>query len=708
VRSLVVSNATSPRPAAERLLQSVRTLTAAASSGAGSVDLAERVAAEVVELLGADGCAVFRFDGDEAVMVSGAAAPGFSIFTRGTRFALEESPVSGTIRRTGKPARSADYAARSGDGPRRVGALGYRTVVGAPIFVRGELWGTVTAGSGREERLPPGSELDLELFAELCAMAVASGEDLALLESRTAEQAALLRISRVVLEGAEADVVLSAVAREGAQLLGLTDGAVLRYREDGSVEAAAEWSAGSRAAEDDSRGEGGRRDDVAALVRDRRAVVSVGDPDSTAAGDSRLALGLPVGWGAPIEIEGRLWGALVVAGPAGLPIAADAGRRLARFVELSGHGVARLEARAALVEQVVETEQFAALVELSDDFIAIADLEGNCVYLNRGGRRLVGLDSLEEARSHAIPEFLTPEGVAASLEVEQPAVMTTGSWEGESTLRHFKTGEEIPVSINSFLVVHPITGQPLALATVQRDLRELKVAEESLRARAEEVEQLAAARRFLLVEALRAEERMRRQIGDSLHDDVLQELYAARQDLAETERDSQALDRARVAVDAASRQLRDAVGDLHPAVAWTHDLETRLRAILERGGERAGFEWTLEFAVDGPSGADDLVLALVRELVQNVVKHAGANSVTVAVSAEGGNLAVSVADDGRGMSPGRPVEALRAGHIGIASARERVDALGGRFDLDSEPGAGTRVRVLVPRSGLGELSGPGG
>ena len=82
---------------------------------------------------------------------------------------------------------------------------------------------------------------------------------------------------------------------------------------------------------------------------------------------------------------------------------------------------------------------------------------------------------------------------------------------------------------------------------------------------------------------------MRRQIGDALHDDVLQELYAARLDLAGAGEDAEASHRARVAVDAAARQLRDAVGDLHPAVSWTHGLESRLRAVLEQGGERAGF-----------------------------------------------------------------------------------------------------------------------
>jgi PAS domain S-box-containing protein len=661
--------------------------------------LADVVADEVIALLGADSSAVFSFDGDEIVMVGGRAAPGHRMFTHGARFPIEEGMVSHRIRSTGRPVYARDYSDRPGDAPRRVGALGYRTVVGAPVFLAGRLWGNVYAASQHEDRLPPGTEHTLEVFAELCAVAIASGANLAQLESQTAEQAALLSVSRSVLESPEEERVLETIAREAALLLGLESGAVVRF-DRGPSERLAEWHADAESS--------GRvaQDDLAALVRQRQDVVRLGDPDSTAIDTEQRALGHALGWGAPIRIERRLWGAVLVGGAPGRPVAADAADRLGRFSELSGLAIARVEARARLVEQLVETEQFAALVELSDDFIAIADLDGRCLYVNRGGRRMLGIASLEEARSHAIPEFLTPEGVKASLEVEQPAVREHGSWQGESTLRHFETGESIPVSINSFLVTHPITGAPLVLATVQRDLRDRQRAEEELRARAEEVEKLAAARRFLLVEALGAEDRMRRQIADSLHDDVLQELYAARQDLLEAKSEEEALQRALVSVDAASRELRGAVRDLHPAVSWTRDLGARLRAILERGAERGGFEPRLEFEAQSTGEDDDLVLALVREFVQNVVKHADAAEVTVAVTERADGLTVEVHDDGRGMAPSRPLDALRAGHIGLASARERVDALGGKFEISSKPGAGTRVRAVLPRGRLGPAASP--
>jgi PAS domain S-box-containing protein len=354
--------------------------------------------------------------------------------------------------------------------------------------------------------------------------------------------------------------------------------------------------------------------------------------------------------------------------------------------------------------QLGETQQFAALVELSDDFIAIAGLDGGIVYVNPGGRRLVGLHSLEEARARTIADFLPPGDEVQAQADRISLVKQGGAWQGESSLRHFETGEVIPVSVNSFRVMHPVTGDPLAIATVQRDLRERRRTEQQLRERADEVEQLAAARRFLLVEALRAEERMRRQIGDALHDDVLQELYAANQDLEEVQADDDALHRARVSVTAAGRQLREAVRDLHPAVSWTGDLQGRLQSIVAQGEERAGFKAELEYGLATPSDADDLVLALVRELVQNVVKHAQAAHVGVRVVDHDESLAIEVADDGIGMEAERPRQALRSGHVGLASARERVEALGGRFEIASEPGGGTRVQVVVPRAGLSGLA----
>ena len=75
------------------------------------------------------------------------------------------------------------------------------------------------------------------------------------------------------------------------------------------------------------------------------------------------------------------------------------------------------------------------------------------------------------------------------------------------------------------------------------------------------------------------------------------------------------------------------------------------------------------------------------------------------LSGEGEDVVLEVSDDGRGIPPGRAEAALRLGHIGLASARERVDAVGGCLEVESEPGAGTRVRAAVPRWRTGSSGG---
>jgi PAS domain S-box-containing protein len=686
---------TQPRPpsnstAPELLLDAIRRVTSRAALGGTAAEIAGVVAEEIVGLLSSDASAVFRIDGDEIVALGGGAAPGHRIFTVGARFPLERQMLAARIRETGEPARSDHYAEDPSDAARRVTALGYDVVVGAPILVKGALWGVIYAAANGPERLPAGSEHELTMFTELCAVAVASADHQARLESQAGEQEALMRVARTVLGGTEGSEAPAVIAREAASMLGASAAALLRDEPGGGWQVEATWP------ESGATVVGAADLELAAAVRDSRRLERIGDTDQTALPD-RPVLGLPVGWAAPIAIGSGSFCVLLVAGPQGMVLPPDAAERVGRFAELSGLALASLEARRDLLAQLLETERFAALVELSDDFIALADLQGRTLYLNAGGRRLVGLDSLEEAIGRTILEYLTDDGREHFLAVSGPVTRREGLFRGETTLRHFKTGERIPVEVSSYTIVHPETGRPLATAVVQHDLRERKHAEEQLREHAERVEQLATARRVLLVEALESEDRMRRQLGDALHDEVLQELYAAKLDLGNAPQDEEAVPRARVAVDAATRQLRAAVSELHPAVSWSRDLESRLRAILEQAGERGGVAHRLECSAEATGRTSDLLIGLMRELVQNVVKHAQATFVTATVASEGDGIRIEVRDDGRGMPPGRPAEALRAGHVGLASARERVEALGGHFTVESDAQNGTRVTALVPR-----------
>ena len=142
--------------------------------------------------------------------------------------------------------------------------------------------------------------------------------------------------------------------------------------------------------------------------------------------------------------------------------------------------------------------------------------------------------------------------------------------------------------------------------------------------------------------------------------------------------------------------LRQAVHDLHPVVLQHAGLEAAVAAAADNAARSGGFTPSVRVAPEAGGAHDDLVLSLSRELLNNVAKHAHAGSVTVTVSVVDWWVVLEVADDGRGIEPGRLAEAPRHGHIGLASLTERVEAIGGVLQIESASSGGTTVRVRLP------------
>ena len=126
-------------------------------------------------------------------------------------------------------------------------------------------------------------------------------------------------------------------------------------------------------------------------------------------------------------------------------------------------------------------ENFLALAEKSPDYIGIATLEGKIVYVNAASRELLEPDNAEHAKSTSIFDYFAKEDLEKLKETVLPEVIQKGKWNGEVRLRHFKSGKLIQVELNAFVIRDPVTGQPLALATVSRDITEHKRVEEELR-----------------------------------------------------------------------------------------------------------------------------------------------------------------------------------------------------------------------------------
>ncbi|MGH9673744.1 MAG: sensor histidine kinase, partial [Bryobacteraceae bacterium] len=144
-------------------------------------------------------------------------------------------------------------------------------------------------------------------------------------------------------------------------------------------------------------------------------------------------------------------------------------------------------------------------------------------------------------------------------------------------------------------------------------------------------------------------------------------------------------------------EARLAVFNLRRSERGHEDLPAAVSRLSQRVGLEAGvpvrFESTGACVTFGPE-QEQCILMLIREALYNAVRHAAPRSVSVAMRFEDGSLQVRVEDDGCGFDPA--IAPAGGGHFGLIGMRERVQKLGGEFQLTSARGKGTQVMLRVP------------
>jgi two-component system NarL family sensor kinase len=224
--------------------------------------------------------------------------------------------------------------------------------------------------------------------------------------------------------------------------------------------------------------------------------------------------------------------------------------------------------------------------------------------------------------------------------------------------------------------------------------------EQELRGENERLRSELADCRQLVVHVMEAEDQGRRRIAQLIHDDSLQTLLAANQELIEAAPGRAQVMRAHEVVEGAIARLREAMIALHPVTLEQGGFKQALGAVARQAARQGGFEVSLQVDPEALDVHDELLLAVSRELLTNVARHADASRVSVSLVRDGDEVELTVTDDGRGFSPERRREALSEGHIGLASVTQRMRAAGGAFELESSP-AGTTARA---RLGVGDAA----
>jgi PAS domain S-box-containing protein len=345
-----------------------------------------------------------------------------------------------------------------------------------------------------------------------------------------------------------------------------------------------------------------------------------------------------------------------------------------------------------------EHAQLAAIVESSNDAILIRGLDRTIVSWNAAAERLFGW-SAQEALGQSIDLIVPPERAGALRTfVEASARGETLSPVETTHLR--KDGARIPTEV-TFSPVKDRQGHIIAQSYTVRDITEAKQAENALRGYAGRLGDLS--RRLREVE-----ESERRAISRELHDRIGQDLSTMGLILGslgaklpqESQRavhkplqDMQGLLKSMV------ENVRDVMAELRPPVLDDYGLLAALRQLLTEFATRSGIAAELsggELQPRLPSIVETAMFRISQEALNNIAKHAQAMQVEISLYAVPDRVVLVIADDGIGFDAGETPPAKQ--HWGLATMRERAEAVGIAFRLESAPGAGTRIVLGAVRA----------
>jgi signal transduction histidine kinase len=483
------------------------------------------------------------------------------------------------------------------------------------------------------------------------------------------EQAALRRVATLVAEGATSAEVFAAVAREVALVLNQPLVAVYRYEPDGTAtvvgaigkhpfEPGSNWPLDGRS--------------VASQVRrtGRPAKVDQYADLAGTIGEAAARAGFTSGIGAPIVVDGELWGAVAACSDRHDALSPGAGDRLSEFTALVATAISNGQAREdlrRLADEQAALRRLATLVAQGAEppvvFHAVCEETGRLV----GARSVTLVQFTSDSVDLAVAgwsdgEVDAPAPTQRPLGVAAPVVVEGRAW-----------GELIAASEGS---------DPLPACTERRlanfaDL--IATAVSSAAARLELVDS-----RLRIV---RAADEQRRQVVRDLHDGAQASLIHAVLTLESVPPEVRPLvEDGLTYTRLALTELRELAHGIHPAALTNHGLAPAIQALASR----TPLAVETEIPEDRyPAPVESAAYFVAAEALANVAKHAHASTARITATSTPTGLRLVVEDDGVG-------GATRSPGGGLAGLGDRLAALDGAVAIETPPGGGTRIRAEIP------------
>jgi signal transduction histidine kinase len=330
---------------------SLRRVAALVAGGAASADVFAAIAREVGQLLGVTIVNVWRFERDGTATVLGTWGERPHPFQPGTNWPLEVPSIAASVAQTKarRPVRIDDFAEVGGVIFDALRASGIRSAVAAPIVVGGEVWGRIGAATADRHPLPKHTEDRLADFTELLATAIANAESRAGLARLAEEQTALRRVATLVAQGASPTAVFDAVAAEMEALLDADQLALSRYEPGAEVTVVAHRGSNAWRLPPGSRvSHEGESATTTVRRTERPARIEHLESSGSAIAEFAHATGVRGTVGAPIVVDGRLWGVFTLSWKGEQAPPPDTEERMAQFGQLLETAIANAVSRDQL------------------------------------------------------------------------------------------------------------------------------------------------------------------------------------------------------------------------------------------------------------------------------------------------------------------------------------------------------------------------
>lgn len=349
------------------------------------------------------------------------------------------------------------------------------------------------------------------------------------------------------------------------------------------------------------------------------------------------------------------------------------------------------------------------IIERSPMSMAIVGMDGTIEYINKKAIETFGylptdIPTMDHWWRLAYPdEHYRQEVIASWMGRVQAAIAED---------REIRRGEYRVTCKDGTVKTMDIFGVPAAnkVFVMFDDITKRRQAEDALRLSHERLELAVAERtvrlRRLASELTLAEQRERRRLSDFLHDDLQQTLAAAKlwaTRLVSDQTDpalKKDADRLRLLLSEALDKTRSVGNELGTPLLYMVGLAAALRQLAEQMQERHDLRIQVEVEDELEQVSEDIKVQLfhsIRELLFNTVKHAATDRARVSIRRLGTQVEIVVADQGRGFDPAaRRHEDEPTSGYGLFSITERLRNIGGQLKVESVPGQGTCVTMVVP------------